>query len=104
MLKVTLIFSVYCIAMIFLGCKNKDIGPTAEQVQHYRDSVSEARIDSAYKEIKTHCDTLMIYQVPLMVDSFLKDPFLVNSFFDTAYLYIDADKKVEKVVRQLQAD
>lgn len=104
MLKVTLIFSVYCIAMIFFGCKTKDIGPTAEQVQHYRDSVSEARIDSAYKMIKARCDTQMLRQVPIMVDSFLKNPALVNKFFDTASVYTDADKKVEKVIRQLMAD
>lgn len=104
MLKVTLIFSVYCMALVFFSCKYKEKEPSAELVQHYRDSVSEARIDSAYKAIKSRCDTQMLYQVPIMVDSFLKNPALVTKFFDTANIYTDADKKVEKVIRQLLAD
>lgn len=93
MLKVTLIFSVYCTGVLLFGCKYEKNKPSVEQIQHYQDSVSEARIDSAYKEIKTQCDTLMVYQVPVMVDSFLKNPVLVNSFFDTAYLYTMLIKK-----------
>jgi hypothetical protein len=74
------------------------------ELQHNMDSVSEARIDSAYAVIKAGCDTLMVHQVPMMVDSFLKDPALLNGFFDTKQLYLDADKKVEKVIRLLQAE
>ena len=73
-------------------------------MEHYRDSVSEARIDSAYRQIKMNCDTLLIYRVPQMVDSFLKNPALAQQFFDTAKLYKDADAKVEKVIRLLLAD
>ncbi len=74
------------------------------EIQHLKDSVSEARIDSAYASIKKQCDTLMVYQVPQMVDSFLKDSALLQKFFDTNFVYRDADKKVEKVIRQLRAD
>ena len=74
------------------------------EIQHNKDSVSEARIDSAYAEIKGNCDTLMVYQVPKMVDSLLKDSNLVFAFFDTTNLFNDADEKVQKVVRQLIAD
>lgn len=104
MLKVTLIFLVYCTSLLLFRCKDEKNEPSVEQMQHFKDSVSEARIDSAYKEIRIHCDTLKVHQVPVMVDSFLKDPALLNAFFDTAYLYTDGDKKVEKVVRQLLAD
>ena len=47
---------------------------------------------------------MMVYQVPQMVDSLLKDSALVFAFFNTNNLYTDADEKVEKVIRQLQAD
>lgn len=73
-------------------------------MQHYKDSVSEARIDSAYAEIRANCDTMMVYRVPQMVDSFLKDSALLQKFFDSGKIYSDADKKVEKVIRQLNAD
>ncbi|MEZ5028481.1 MAG: hypothetical protein R2765_06805 [Ferruginibacter sp.] len=48
-------------ALVFISCKYKEKDPSAELVQHYRDSVSEARIDSAYKAIKSRCDTQMLY-------------------------------------------
>lgn len=70
----------------------------------YQDSLSEARIDSAYREIRMNCDTMMVYQVPAMVDSLLKDSALLQHFFDTSYVYSDVDKKVEKIIRQLLAD
>jgi hypothetical protein len=73
-------------------------------MQHFKDSVSEARIDSAYAIIKDRCDTLMVQQVPQMVDSMIKDSALLKTFFDSTKLFTDADKKVEKVIRQLQAD
>ncbi len=47
---------------------------------------------------------MMVHQVPQMVDSLLKDPAFLQHFFDTADLYQDANKKVEKIIRQLQAD
>jgi len=104
MLKVTLIFLVYCTGTLVFGCTYKKNELSVEQVMHYQDSVSEARIDSAYKQIKSRCDTLMLYQVPLMVDSLLKNPHWVSRFSDKSFVYTDADKKVEKVVRQLLAD
>ncbi len=40
----------------------------------------------------------MVYQLPKMVDSLLKDFALLQHFFDTTKLYNDADEKVEKVI------
>lgn len=104
MLKRTIKFTVYCVFGLLLGCTADEKKSTVSEMQHVEDSVSEARIDSAYNEIKMACDTMMVYQVPQMVDSILKDSALVQRFFDTNNLYSDADKKVEKVIRQLQAD
>jgi len=104
MLKVTLKFSFYCVIILCFGCSGADKQQPELEIQRVRDSVSEARIDSAYAAIKKQCDTLMVYQVPKMVDSLLKDSALLQHFFDTGKLYTDADEKVEKVIRQLQAD
>ena len=104
MLNRTIKFVVYCGLISFCGCTDGESRPTALEIQHYKDSVSEARIDSAYAEIRSNCDTMMVYQVPKMVDSMLKDSALVFAFFNTKNLYTDADEKVEKVIRQLQAD
>jgi phosphoenolpyruvate carboxylase len=104
MLKVTLKFSFYCVIILCFGCSGEDKAPAELEIQRVADSLSEARIDSAYVAIKSQCDTLMIYQVPQMVDSLLKDSALLKQFFDTVKLYSDADKKVEKVILQLQAD
>ena len=103
MLKRTIKFIVYCVLILAWGCSDGLKEPSALEIQHKQDSVSEARIDSAYAVIRTACDTMMVYQVPVMVDSFLKDSALVQRFFDTT-VYSDADKKVEKVIRQLLAD
>ena len=104
LLKVTLKFSIYCVIILLCRCTAVENPQTDLKIQHIKDSVSEARIDSAYAVIKSQCDTLMVYQVPQMVDSFLKDAALLQKFFDSIELYSDADKKVEKVIRQLQAD
>ncbi|MEO7306108.1 MAG: hypothetical protein ABIR78_08540 [Ferruginibacter sp.] len=104
MLKRTIKFIVYCVYILFSGCAEGLQEPSALEIQHTRDSASEARIDSAYAAIRSACDTMMVYQVPVMVDSFLIDTSLVQTFFNTTQVYSDADKKVEKVIRQLQAD
>lgn len=104
MLKVTLNFAVYCVVFLFCGCNSQQKPTSVLETQHYQDSLSEVRIDSAYREIKMNCDTMMVYQVPKMVDSFLKDSALLQTFFDTNNVYSDVDTKVEKVIRQLQAD
>ena len=104
LLKVTLNFSFYCVIILFSGCTAGEKPQADLEMQHIKDSVSEARIDSAYTIIKNQCDTLMLHQVPQMVDSFLKDSALLQHFFDSTPLYSDTDKKVEKVIRQLQAD
>lgn len=104
MLKVTLKFTIYCVFCIIWGCSGSGEESITMEMQHYNDSLSEARIDSAYKAIRSNCDTMLTYRVPQMVDSFLKDSALLQHFFDSNILYSDADKKVEKVTRQLQAD
>lgn len=104
MLNRTIKFIVYCVFILFAGCEGGDKEATLMERQHFMDSVSEARIDSAYALIRSNCDTMMLYDVPKMVDSILKDTALVPSFFDTNYVYNDADKKVEKVIGQLLAD
>jgi hypothetical protein len=104
MLKVTLKFILYCVFCMIWGCSGNGEESESLEVKHYSDSLSETRIDSAYKAIRSNCDTLMIYQVPKMVDSFLKDSALAHHFFDNRILYVDADKKVEKITRQLLAD
>jgi hypothetical protein len=104
MLKVTLNFSFCCVIVSVFSCTQAGKEDTGLASQHFKDSVSEARIDSAYQAIKSRCDTLVVHQVPAMVDSLLKDTALLQHFFDTGKTFVDADKKVEKVVRQLQAD
>ena len=90
--------------LLTAGCNGTDAKEDALSLQRIQDSVSEARIDSAYAAIKDRCDTLMVHQVPIMVDSLLKDSSLLNNFFKADSLFKDADEKVEKVIRQLQAD
>jgi hypothetical protein len=104
MLKVTLKFSFCCVIVFFAGCSGSGENYPELEKQHFTDSVSEARIDSAYAAIRNQCDTLMVHQVPQMVDSLLKDSALLINFFRHDSLYFDADKKVEKVIRQLLAD
>ena len=104
LLKVTLKFSFYCVIILCCGCWGGDMVPTEIEIQRVADSLSEARIDSAYAAIKSQCDTMIVYQVPQMVDSLLKDSALLQTFFDAGKPYSDSDKKVEKVIRQLQAD
>jgi len=104
MLKVTLKFSFYCVIFLFGGCREEDKQAAGLEKLHVQDSITEARIDSAYLYIKSNCDTLMQKQVPQMVDSFLKDSALLQKFFNPADSFTDADKKVERVVRQLQAE
>ncbi|MEP7236990.1 MAG: hypothetical protein ABI685_03960 [Ferruginibacter sp.] len=104
MLKRTIKFTVYCVFILFCGCSEGDKSPTEMEIQHYQDSVSEARIDSANAAIKDACDTMMVHQVPQMVDSLLKDTILLQAFFTKNNEYNNANKKVEKVIRQLQAD
>ncbi len=104
MLKQTLKFIIYCAVVMTCSCEEIENQAQISQKLHYQDSLSEARIDSAYREIRMNCDTLMAYQVPKMVDSLLKDSTLEQHFFDTDYVYNDADNKVEKVIRQLLAD
>jgi len=104
MLKVTLKFTVYCALLLFCACSGGEREPDQLELQRLNDAASEARIDSAYAAIRGNCDTLMLYRAPQLADSVLRDSALLQVFFDSTPVYQDADKKVEKVVRQLQAD
>jgi hypothetical protein len=104
MLKGTIKFTLYCVFGFICGCSGRENVAPEPAFAHYNDSVSEARIDSAYAAIQTGCDSMMVYQVPAMVDSFLKDSASLLAFFNNRQLYSDADKKAEKVIRQLLAD
>jgi hypothetical protein len=104
LLKVTLKFPIYCVIFFFCGCSENEKAEKELEIQRIQDLVTEARIDSAYRSIKSQCDSLMAFRVPQMVDSFLKDSALLQNFFDSTLLYSDADKKVEKVIRSLQSD
>lgn len=104
LLKITLKFIIYCGVLLCFGCNGEEKPHTELTMQRIKDSVSEARIDSAYALIKSRCDTLLVNQVPKMVNSILKDTALLKTFFDSIHPYTDADKKVEKVIRQLQAE
>lgn len=104
MLKVTLKFSVNCVIVLLFGCSGGKREPDIQENVHYADSVSEARIDVAYESVTRACDSLMTVRVPQMADALRKDPAFQISFFDTAHLYTDSNEKVEKVIRQLQAD
>ena len=100
--KITLIFVIIG-GSLLLACNNND-KPVKERTLQTRDSLSEAKIDSAYKVITDQCDTLMVKLVPVMVDSLLKnDSFKLNKFFDTQTVYT-GDEKAEKIIRQLRAD
>ncbi len=111
MLKVTIKFTV-CLFFLSAGCSSllsDCTGKTDHQVKtdslRQVDSVSEARIDSANTAINVECDTALLYTVPRLADSLMNgDTAYLKSFFDSAGMYNDEDKKVEKVVRQLKAD
>lgn len=104
MLKRTIKFTVYCVFISVWGCSGGEETASTRENQHVKDSLSETRIDSAYAAIRNNCDTMMVYLVPQMVDSFLKDSALLQTFFDTNNVYSDADNKAEKVIRQLLAE
>ena len=106
MLKVTIKFTVgsifCCVLVLSCGHQQEENGDAA---RHLADSISEARIDSAYRAISDSCDSMQIHKLPQFTDSLMKgDTAYLNAYFDIAVLFRDADEKVEKVVRQLKAD
>jgi len=104
LLKVTLKLCISFVIIFFYSCTPGERAKQELEKQRIQDAVAEARIDSAYAAVKRKCDSLRVYQLPQMVDSFLKDSALLQTFFDSTIMYTDADKKVEKVIRRLQAD
>lgn len=106
MRKVTVNSLFYCAFFLFLGCrqgKNADSGPDLPALR-YADSLSEARIDSAYTAIRSGCDTIVKQKAPWLADSLVKDSNYLQRYFARLKPYTDADEKVERVVRQLLAD
>ena len=105
MLKVTIKFTVALLFLLMQSCKTGSNRNDEEKKKNRADSISEARIDSAYTAINNACDTLLVHKVPGMVKLLIKND--TNAFrriFDSSLLYNDSNKKVEKVIRQLKAD
>ena len=106
MRKVTVNSLFYCAFFLFLGCrqgKNADSGPDLPALR-YADSLSEARIDSAYTAIRSGCDTVVQQKAKALADSLVKDSNYLQRYFALSKPYTDDDKKVERVVRQLLAE
>ncbi len=104
MLNLTLKFSVYCAFLLFLGCgEPPENGPDLPAL-HRTDSLSEARIDSAWAAIRSNCDSLIMKKAKVLADSLLIDSNFLVRYFSNSKPFRDEDKKVERVVRQLQAD
>jgi len=90
-------------ATLLPACKDNNVH-TKERTLQMSDSLTELKIDSAYKAITDRCDTLMVKLVPLMVDTLLKnDSCRLNIFFDTQAIHT-GDAKADKVIAQLRAD
>ena len=105
MLKVTIKFTVAMFFLLLQSCKTGSNRNEEENNNNRSDSISEARIDSAYTAINNACDTLLVHKVPEMVKLMIKkDTNAFRRIFDSSVLYNDSDKKVEKVIRQLKAD
>lgn len=107
MLKVTIKFNVRLFICCFIctGCGHVKNDKDRETAMRRSDSMSEARIDSAYRTITQNCDTSRVHLVPRFVVALMKgDSLCMDRFFDNEIPYIDSNKKVEKVVRQLQMD
>ena len=105
MLKVTIKFTGPVFFLFILSCTGGQRNKTNVDERHFFDSVSEARIDSAYRSISQSCETLLVHQVPRLLELLKKqDTGLLKKSLDTMALYTDPDKKVEKVIRQLKAD
>jgi len=68
MLKVTLKFSI----LLLVGCANGQPGTDISIYDQQLNIVTEARIDSAYRAIQLHCDSMLNYVVPELADSIVK--------------------------------
>lgn len=103
-IKLTAFLFFYCV--LGVGCVDTvDNEKDKDAALQMADSLSEAKIDSAYIAIKASCDTLRIHMVPRFVDSLAKgDTAYMDSFFDSKSVFIDSNKKVERIVRLLQAE
>jgi len=108
MLKVTIKFAGFLVFYLALGLGCGPVDDSEKEKDaalHQADSLSEARIDSAYKAIGDSCDTLKVHLVPRFVDSLIKgDTAYMDEYFKSGSTFIDSNKKVEKIVRQLQVD
>ncbi len=105
MLKVTIKFTGGLLLLFFLSCNAGNNRKNPEIDTLVADSVSEARIDSAYRAITDSCDSFFVHKVPRLVEMLEhQDSSAVKRLIDTPALFKDANKKIEKVIRQLKAD
>jgi hypothetical protein len=106
MFKVTIKFAFISVILFQWGChsgNNTRLSDEAANRKH--DSLAERRIDSAYAAIRASCDTDLVRIVPMLVDSLQKgDSTFVSAYLNSRISFTDSDKKVERVVRQLQVD
>ena len=105
MLKVTIKFAAGFSYLILVSCHSGGYDQEEDKQMRKEDSLSEKRIDSAYRAIGQNCDCLMVQRVPLMLKLLnTKDTTGVYKCLDTNTGFTDTDKKLEKVVRLLKAD
>lgn len=91
--------------LLFQACQSGNKRVDEDLQKHLADSLSEIRIDSAYKAINRNCETLMVHRVPLLVKMLVqKDSLGMRKQLDSTAVYHDADKKVENVIRLLRAE
>ncbi len=57
---------------MLIGCTNPHPEADMNIYEQQLNKVTEARIDSAYQVIQKHCDSMMQYGVPKLVDSIIK--------------------------------
>src|SRR5437868_4840688 len=105
MLKVTIKFA--CALFFYLMIKGCTSANKADPnlTLNRADSLSETRIDSAFRNISDSCDTMMVHLLPRFVDSLMNgDTAFMTHYFDNEKQFVDSNKKVEKIIRLLQAD
>lgn len=63
----------FLLLFVLPGCKNQQDDERYQQLLRQRvDKAAEAQIDSANAAIQTHCDSLLVNQVPLWADSIVR--------------------------------
>ncbi|MEO6670023.1 MAG: hypothetical protein ABIN36_11140 [Ferruginibacter sp.] len=68
MFKVTLIF----ISILLFSCNLAEPEDNLDKFEQQLNKDAEKRLDAAYISITKHCDSVLIYELPLKVDSIIK--------------------------------